>query len=143
MPPFPSSSTTPLAIMAASRCSTLSWVGRGRSQKGPGLSSVVQTGSQWVLDAKVDVAALTDIVTETFGTQKSSESEGVTRADLAQIGVAVSVSFRLPGRIVSANATSVSGSVTTWNLLSPGSTDPIWEIAQELPKVGTRLVMTS
>jgi hypothetical protein len=37
----------------------------------------------------------------------------------------------------------VSGSVTTWNLLSPGSTDPIWEIAQELPKVGTRLVMTS
>ena len=82
----------------------MSWVGRGRSQKDPGLSSVVQTGSQWVLDAKVDVAALTDIVTETSGTQKTSESEGVTRADLAQIGVAVSVSFRLPGRIVLDNA---------------------------------------
>jgi hypothetical protein len=58
------------------------------------------------LDAKVDVAGLTDIVTEMSGTHKTSVPDGVTRADLPQIGVAVSVSFRLPGQIVSDNATS-------------------------------------
>jgi hypothetical protein len=79
--------------------------------------SIAQTGNQWVLDAKVNVRAITNIYTITVGTSKTTKSKGITRADLAQIGIEVSVSFRLPGQIVSDDATSVSGSVMTWNLL--------------------------
>jgi len=79
--------------------------------------SIAQTGSQWVLDAKVDVPAIIAMDTVTVDSSKPSKPKGITRADLAQLGIQVSVSFRLPGQIVSDNATSVSGSVMTWNLL--------------------------
>ncbi|MGD0808960.1 MAG: hypothetical protein ABSA91_04530 [Acidimicrobiales bacterium] len=80
--------------------------------------SITQSGSQWALDAKVDVTGITDLVTLESGKAKKSESRGITRADLAQIGMKISVSFNLPGQIVSDNATSVDGSVMTWDLLS-------------------------
>jgi hypothetical protein len=79
--------------------------------------SIKQTGSQWVLDAKVDVPEITDIFALRSGKKKGIESGAVTRADMAQIGIEISVSFRLPGKIISDNATSVGGSVMTWNLL--------------------------
>jgi hypothetical protein len=80
--------------------------------------SIGQSGSQWALDAKVDVSAITGIAGVTYGKSKATSPKGITRADLAQIGVEVSVSFRLPGQVVSDNATSVNGSVMTWDLLS-------------------------
>jgi hypothetical protein len=95
---------------------------RSAQDNGPGLFSsfsIEQSGSQWALDAKVDVSAITLMVTSASGTSKTTAPvKGITRADLAQVGIEISVSFRLPGRIVSDNATSVSGSVMTWDLLS-------------------------
>jgi hypothetical protein len=82
------------------------------------LFSIAHRRSQWVLDATVDVSAITDIGAVTSGTSKTTEPKGITRADMAQIGIEVSVSFRLPGQIVSDNATSVNGSVMIWDLLS-------------------------
>lgn len=79
--------------------------------------SIAPDGPQWVLDAKVDVPAITNLGSVTVGS-KQSNPKGITRADLAQIGFEVNVSFRLPGQVVSDNATSVSGSVLTWNLLA-------------------------
>ena len=100
--------------------------------------SIAQTGSQWVLDAKVDVAAITGIGTLTVGPSKPSEPKKITRADLVQIGFKVSVSFRLPGRIVSDNATSVSGSVMTWNLLGQVYTlDAVTATAAPVPPTTT------
>jgi hypothetical protein len=80
--------------------------------------SITQDASQWVLDAKVNVHGITDLITVESGKSKTSESRGITRADMAQIGIEISVSFQLPGQIVSDNATSVNGSVMTWDLLS-------------------------
>jgi hypothetical protein len=87
----------------------------------PGLFSsfsITQTGSQWALAAKVNVPGITDMITIAAGKTKKSESRGITRADMAQIGMEIRVSFQLPGQIVSDNATSVKGSVMTWDLLS-------------------------
>ncbi len=80
--------------------------------------SITQNASQWALDAKVNVPGITDLITLESGRSKTTESRGITRADMAQIGIEISVSFQLPGQIVSDNATSVSGSVMTWDLLS-------------------------
>jgi hypothetical protein len=80
--------------------------------------SITQNGSQWALDAKVNVPGITDLITLESGRSKTTESRGITRADMAQIGIEISVSFQLPGQIVSDNATSVNGSVMTWDLLS-------------------------
>jgi hypothetical protein len=80
--------------------------------------SITQSASQWALDAKVDVAGITDLISVTSGKSTTKESRGITRADMAQIGVEINVSFQLPGQIVSDNATSVKGSVMTWDLLS-------------------------
>jgi hypothetical protein len=83
------------------------------------LFSIVQHGSQWVLDAKVDVSAITGLGAVSSGTPETTdENSGITRADLAQVGIKVGISFQLPGQIVSDNATSVNGSVMTWDLLS-------------------------
>jgi hypothetical protein len=95
---------------------------RSAQDNGPGLFSsfsIEQSGSQWALDAKVDVSAITLMVTSASGTSKTTAPvKGITRADMAQIGMEISVSFQLPGQIVSDNATSVKGSVLTWDLLS-------------------------
>jgi len=80
--------------------------------------SITQNASQWVLDAKVNVRGITDLITVESGKSKTTESRGITRADMAQIGIEIGVSFQLPGQIVSDNATSVNGSVMTWDLLS-------------------------
>ena len=80
--------------------------------------SITQNASQWVLDAKVNVRGITDLITLESGKSKTAESRGITRADMAQIGIEIGVSFQLPGQIVSDNATSVNGSVMTWDLLS-------------------------
>jgi hypothetical protein len=87
----------------------------------PGLFSsfsITQSGSQWALAAKVDVPGITNLITVASGKSKTTGSKGITRADMAQIGMEISVSFQLPGQIVSDNATSVKGSVLTWDLLS-------------------------
>jgi hypothetical protein len=80
--------------------------------------SITQTGSQWALAAKVNVPGITALITTATSKTKKSESRGITRADMAQIGMEIRVSFQLPGQIVSDNATSVKGSVMTWDLLS-------------------------
>ncbi len=80
--------------------------------------SITQTGAQWALAAKVDVAGITALINTATGKTKKSEPRGITRADMAQIGMEIDVSFQLPGQIVSDNATSVKGSVMTWDLLS-------------------------
>jgi hypothetical protein len=80
--------------------------------------SITQNASQWVLDAKVNVRGITDLITTESGKSKTTESRGITRAEMAQIGIEIGVSFQLPGQIVSDNATSVNGSVMTWDLLS-------------------------
>jgi phosphatidylinositol mannoside-binding LppM-like protein len=80
--------------------------------------SITQNASQWVLDAKVNVRGITDLITTESGKSKTTEPRGITRAEMAQIGIEIGVSFQLPGQIVSDNATSVNGSVMTWDLLS-------------------------
>jgi hypothetical protein len=85
--------------------------------------SIVQHGSQWVLDAKVDVSAITSLGAVSSGMPETTEANsGITRANLAQVGIKIGISFRLPGQIVSDNATSVSGSVMSWDLLSQVNT---------------------
>jgi hypothetical protein len=79
--------------------------------------SVSHTGSQWSLVGQVNKG----FASQGSSAKTSAGATGPTLAQLKAAGFKYVVSFRVPGKIVSDNATSRSGNNLSWNMLQTHS----------------------